>query len=92
MVVSTMLASAAELALAPSAVRVPEVPSTPDAVLIEAGYRWGALSSSDAQGNPLRVTCLVRAENVSADVMEVPLEDLASIAGELCADLWSSGS
>jgi hypothetical protein len=48
------------------------------------GFRWVVLSSKDAQGASMSLTCLTAANEVAADVLDIRPPDLDGVAGALC--------
>jgi hypothetical protein len=53
------------------------------------GAQWVLLSSTDANGDPLEVACLVAKGQVAADVLDVARDDLGQVVTDLCR-AWSS--
>jgi hypothetical protein len=53
------------------------------------GAQWVRLSSTDADGAPLAVYCLVAKDQVVADTLDVSRDDLPQIVPDLCR-AWSS--
>jgi hypothetical protein len=49
------------------------------------GLRWMVLSSTDALGARMSLTCLTAGDRVTTDVLELRPQDFDGVAGSLCA-------